>query len=390
MLDTKRKRILMGGIAALAILGVGTWVVVSGKQPTAPAAEQPAAEAKEGGEAEGEEGVIALTAQEIQAAGITIVSVGTGGGAETRLAGRVEPMIDAKASVAAAVGGRIERVLIAPGQSVRVGQPLVVMVSGDAASLSAEVAAAQAAAAAAQQAHERDENLADMGVVSRREAEIAHAEALSAQATARAARARATAAGAPNASGRFNITSPISGVVTSMQVGPGGFAAQGTVVAEVINPARVEVVFSAPSNLATTVSIGSAVKVTGPQGEFEAVVSGVAAGADMASGATLIRARATSGNLPPAGSAVTGSIITSGSSSGGMTVPSEAVQTVEGNTVVFVQTSEGFKAVPVLVGRQASGRSEILRGLTGNERIASTNAFLLKAEMAKGEAEHGH
>ena len=27
MLDTKRKRILMGSIAALAILGVGTWVI---------------------------------------------------------------------------------------------------------------------------------------------------------------------------------------------------------------------------------------------------------------------------------------------------------------------------------------------------------------------------
>lgn len=390
MLDTKRKRILMGSIAALAILGVGTWVMVSGKEPTAPAAEQPAAEAHADEATEGEEGVIALTAEEIQAAGITVVSVGSGGGAETRLAGRVEPMIDAKASVAAAVAGRVERILIAPGQSVRVGQPLVTMVSGDAASLSAEVAAARAAAFAAEQAHARDENLADMGVVARREAEIAHAEALSAQAAARAASARASAAGAPNASGRFNITSPISGVVTSMQVGPGGFASQGMVVAEVINPARVEVVFSAPSNLATSVSIGSAVKVAGPLGEFDAVVTGVAAGADMASGATQIRARATSGNLPPAGSAVTGSVITSATASGNMTVPSEAIQTVDGNSVVFVQTSQGFKAVPVMVGRQASGQTEILRGLTGNERVASTNAFLLKAELAKGEAEHGH
>ena len=41
-------------------------------------------------------------------------------------------------------------------------------------------------------------------------------------------------------------------------------------------------------------------------------------------------------------------------------------------------------------GGQAAGRTEILRGLTGSERIASTNAFLLKAELAKGEADHGH
>jgi cobalt-zinc-cadmium efflux system membrane fusion protein len=63
---------------------------------------------------------------------------------------------------------------------------------------------------------------------------------------------------------------------------------------------------------------------------------------------------------------------------------------VEGATVVFVRTGTGFRAVPVLVGRQAGGRTEIVRGLTGGERIAGSNAFLLKAELAKGEAEHGH
>ena len=79
-----------------------------------------------------------------------------------------------------------------------------------------------------------------------------------------------------------------------------------------------------------------------------------------------------------------------GQATGGMTVPTEAVQTVDGNTVVFVQVEGGFQAVQVLAGRQAAGRTEILRGLTGSERVAAVNAFLLKAEMAKGEAEHGH
>ena len=91
----------------------------------------------------------------------------------------------------------------------------------------------------------------------------------------------------------------------------------------------------------------------------------------------------------PAGSAVTGSIVTGGTA-GGFTVPSEAVQTVEGASVVFVRTATGFRVAPVLVGRQAGDRTEILSGLTGAERIAGANAFLLKAELAKGEAEHGH
>jgi cobalt-zinc-cadmium efflux system membrane fusion protein len=126
-------------------------------------------------------------------------------------------------------------------------------------------------------------------------------------------------------------------------------------------------------------------RVQGPAGEFEAVVTGVAADASEESGATIIRARPTGGGLPPAGSAVSGVVVT-GQSVGGLTVPSDAVQTLEGASVVFVRTATGFRAVPVLVGRRAGDRTEVLSGLTGTEHIAGTNAFLLKAELAKGEA----
>jgi len=386
---------LMAGVAAVVVLGGAGLYAMTRPPAEAPAAEGEAGHSEEEGEhAEGEEeggeeGVVVLTAAQITAANIAIVAVTGGGGGETRLSGRVEPMIDARAAVAASVGGRVERVLVAPGQSVRAGQSLAILVSGDAASLRADADAADANAIAAEQAHSREESLADQGVVARRDAEVAHAQALSAQAAARAARARASAAGSPNASGRLSVTSPISGVVTSVQVGPGGFAAQGGVIAEVTNPARVEIVFNAPPALAVQVRAGSAIRVQGPAGEFDAVVTGVAAGAGAESGATVIRARPTGGVLPPAGSAVSGSIVT-GQAVGGFTVPSEAVQTVEGANVVFVRTAEGFRAVPVLAGRQAGDRTEILSGLTGAERIAGANAFLLKAELAKGEAEHGH
>ena len=377
---------LTAGVAAVVVFGgAGIYVL------TRPAADPSAAESAEAEhlEEEGEEGVLLLTPAQIDAARIAVVAVTGGGGSETRLSGRVEPMVDARAAVAASVGGRVERVLVAPGQSVRAGQALAVLVSGDAAGLRAEVDAAQANAVAAEQAHEREESLAEQGVVAERDAEIAHAQALSAEAAARAARARAVAAGSPSASGRLSVTSPISGVVTSVHVGPGGFAPQGGVIAEVTNPARVEIVFSAPPALAGQVRAGSAIRVQGPTGEFDAVVTGVAAGAGAGSGAAVIRARPTGSLLPPAGSAVTGVIVT-GETLGTLTVPSEAVQTVEGATVVFVRTPTGFRVAPVLVGRQAGDRTEILRGLTGAERVAGANAFLLKAELAKGEAEHGH
>ena len=60
--------------------------------------------------------------------------------------------------------------------------------------------------------------------------------------------------------------------------------------------------------LAAQVRAGSRLRATGPNGEFEAVVTGVAPGAGAESGATIIRARPSGVSLPPTGSAVTGAI----------------------------------------------------------------------------------
>ena len=184
---------LMAGAAVLVVLGAGGIYALT-RTPSEPPADTHAEGAPaDDHTAEAEGAHVTLTPAQIEAAGITIVGVTGGGGGETRLSGRVEPMIDARAAVATSVGGRVERVLVASGQSVRAGQPLAVLVSGDAASLRADVEAAAANAVAAQQAHRREESLADQGVVARRDAEVAHAEALSAEAAADAARARAYA-----------------------------------------------------------------------------------------------------------------------------------------------------------------------------------------------------
>ena len=71
-------------------------------------------------------------------------------------------------------------------------------------------------------------------------------------------------------------------------------------------------------------------------------------------------------------------------------MPSEAIQTVDGVPSVFVVETGGFRARPVVTGQTADSRTEIVSGLRGDERIAGAGAFLLKAELAKGEAEHGH
>ena len=60
------------------------------------------------------------------------------------------------------------------------------------------------------------------------------------------------------------------------------------------------------------------------------------------------------------------------------------------NQVVFVKIKEGFQAVRVTVGARSAGRAEVISGLAPGQSIAGRGAFLLKGELNKGEAEHGH
>jgi membrane fusion protein, heavy metal efflux system len=67
-----------------------------------------------------------------------------------------------------------------------------------------------------------------------------------------------------------------------------------------------------------------------------------------------------------------------------LSVPEDAVQTVNGDTVVFVRQASGrFVAIPVEVAERRGGRRAVLRGLTGAETVVVAGAFNLKAELLK-------
>ena len=75
----------------------------------------------------------------------------------------------------------------------------------------------------------------------------------------------------------------------------------------------------------------------------------------------------------------------------GVVVPKTAVQTIDGEQVVFVETSDGFAARHVRLGRSDAESVEILDGLTPGERYVAKGGFVLKAELGKASFEHaGH
>ncbi|MGA0605272.1 efflux RND transporter periplasmic adaptor subunit [Phenylobacterium sp. VNQ135] len=377
---------LYGAVAAAVLLAGAGGFALSAliNRAAAPAEEDPHGE--EAGHAEGG-WMVKLTPQQASAAGVAVVTVSRGGAGDLRLTGRVEAAPSARAAVAAPVSGAVVRVLVAPGTNVEAGGGLVLIRSAEGAAVRAESVAAGAEAEAARAALAREERLFKAGVTARQDFEAARAAAARASAEAVAARAKVAAAGAPEASGETVVRSPIGGVVTALQVAPGGFVAQGGAVAEVANPANVEVVFNAPAEAAAKLRVGAPLKVIGPDGsEAGAVIVGIAPLAQGATGAAVVRARPSGGRLTP-GAAVSAAIATE--AGGYPTAPSEAVQTVAGTPVVFVAEAGGFRAQPVTPGRSGAGYTQIIAGLKGGERIAGRGAFVLKAELAKGEAGHG-
>lgn len=71
-------------------------------------------------------------------------------------------------------------------------------------------------------------------------------------------------------------------------------------------------------------------------------------------------------------------------------VETQALQIVENRPVIFVQSEEGFEPRSVKLGRSDGRSTEILAGLKSGETYVTQNSFVLKSELGKEDAEHGH
>jgi cobalt-zinc-cadmium efflux system membrane fusion protein len=67
-----------------------------------------------------------------------------------------------------------------------------------------------------------------------------------------------------------------------------------------------------------------------------------------------------------------------------LAVPSQAIQELEGKTVVFVAKEAGqFLVREVTLGLEVEGQVEILTGIAPGEKVVTTGSFLLKSELSK-------
>ncbi|MGF7156617.1 efflux RND transporter periplasmic adaptor subunit [Novosphingobium gossypii] len=371
---------------ALAACGGGASEDAAPKQEQADGADEAA---------HADEGKITLTQEQITSAGIQIDRAMVGGSGTLELPAMIDGDPQGTQVVSAAIGGRVVALNRNLGQSVGRGDTLAVIESREAALLKGEVEASRARLALANSNLSREQRLFAQRVSPEQDLIAARTAATEARIAYQQAQGQVSAAGAGGGGlNRLGISAPISGQVIARSVVLGQTVDANAELYRVANLSSVSLSLSLQPADAGRVRPGNAVTVTASGRSAEAKVTFVSPALDTATRLVPVIAKLDNrAGQWRVGEAVTASVQLTSEGSGGaadgvVRVPSTAVQTVEGKSVVFVRTKTGFQAMPVTLGDNAGGSVIVRSGLKGTEQVAATNSFTLKAELGKGEAAH--
>ena len=381
------KRRTLAVIAGTVILAIALWLVFR------PDGETDVPVAEEVAEAELPEGLVLIDDKQIRDAEIEIARVQAGAAVELVFPATVAASPNANARIDARASGVVRSVGKSLGDYVRKGETVARIESADAAALASQLNAARARVTELSAYYDRERRLFEANVTARQDLEAARANLDVARSELNRAQAAVAAAGVSGDGRSLAVTSPLAGRVTASPIVLGSYVSAGEELYSVVNPSGLQIEVSLPSQDASRIQPGDeATLIVGDGREIGARVRSVTPSLDAESRsaiAVLSLPRAVPGLQP--GAFLQARIRPSGEvDKSRIAVPEDAVQVVDGRDVVFVRTQQGFKAREVETGSRSSGMVTILSGLTAGQRIASANAFLLKAELEKEGAEHGH
>lgn len=306
---------------------------------------------------------------------------------------------DAYAEVGTSIAARVSKVLAAPGDVVRAGQPLVELDSPEVGRARAALATARARLQLARQTASRRAELEAQHIVPQREVQAAEADLAQAEAEAAAAKESLDALGATRGAGsRFELTSPIAGTVIDRAALRGRQVDAERALFVVGDLSRLWLVVHAFERDALRMRLGATATATFPalpgqtaSGPLTWVGSRVDptsrtidARIELPNPTGALRPGMSASALVPLGDAAETVV----------TVPIEAVQRLSEGWCVFTPRDEEgvFDVRPVGRGRDLGGEVELVSGLQAGERVVVDGAFLLKAEAdkARGGAEAHH
>ena len=301
--------------------------------------------------------------------------------------------------VNAPITGRVIEVLARPGDVIETGQPLFVLDSPDLGQAKSDYAKAVSDLARSERAIKLARELFEIKAVPEkdvREAENDYNKSMAERDRA-AARLRTLGIRADqlkdigdraDASTTVTVRAPRSGVIVERNLSPGQVVSYGQsdtpvslfVIADLSTMWVIADVYEPD---VPKVRLGESVRVTlpcCPQDRYQGKVAHIGAAVDKDSRTLKVRAV-----VPNPGGILKGEMFVKVSidtgSSQALTLPQSAIQRSDGATFVLLEKSKGeYERRTVKTGPEFDGVTEILEGVTPQDRVVSTGGVLLKRD----------
>lgn len=303
--------------------------------------------------------------------------------------------------VVSLVGGILRAVNADLGQNVRRGQTLAVVFSNDLAMAQSRYLVALAELEEHHEHHRRTVQLVEIGAASREELEQATTKLKTAESDVASLRERLLLLGltkqrvsALNASSQISsevsLPAPVSGTIISRSGNPGEVIEENKEILRVADLSSIWVIGQVYEKDLASIRIGSGASITTdtyPGRVFRGQISYVDPTLAPETRTAQVRIElANPGQALKIGMYVNIAFAAIGGSESTVpTVPTNAVQNLNNQQVVFVATNDPnvFVMRSVRVGMETNGRYPVLEGLAVGERVVTEGTFMLRAEWLK-------
>jgi len=186
------------------------------------------------------------------------------------------------------------------------------------------------------------------------------------------------------ASPRFGVYAPASGVLTELGVREGGQIVPGSSLMQIADMSAVWLIAEVPERDAQRLKPGLLAEArleSLPGNIFKGHVDYLYPVLDATSRTLRVRIALANadGRLRPG---MYANVSLAGQSHEALSVPSESVIATGTRKVVIARHAQGFRPVEIVTGQEMYGRTEILRGLSGGESVVASGQFLIDSEAS--------